>query len=122
MKKRAGRYVLLRGYDAIPFGKFKNQSDNIMFFKRNRKRVGRDHRNTVTAFKNMLDVPVGGNAVIRQHHSVGAVRQRLLALGFVPGREVQVLRVATLGCPLELKVSGYCVTLRRREARQIEVE
>ncbi len=89
--------------------------------KRQRKRK-RGEQEIELSLKNMLDVPIGETTVIRQHHSVGAVRQRLLDLGFVPGREVQVLRVATLGCPLELKVSGYCVTLRRKEARQIEVE
>ncbi len=93
-------------------------------FRRRRGRAGRRKGNeygTSTSFKNVLDVPVGGTAVIRQHHSSGAVRQRLLDLGFVPGREIEVLRMAPLGCPLELKISGYCVTLRRTEAIQIEV-
>ncbi|HAS88016.1 MAG TPA: ferrous iron transport protein A [Desulfovibrio sp.] len=72
--------------------------------------------------KSLLDIPIGEKAVIRGHFSGGAVRQRLLDLGFVPGREIEVVRVATLGCPLELKVAGYCVTLRRTEAYQIEVE
>lgn len=72
--------------------------------------------------KSLLDIPVGGSAVIRGHFSNGAVRQRLLDLGFVPGRKIDVVRVATLGCPLELRVADYCVTLRRTEAYQIEVE
>ncbi len=92
------------------------------FPKRRERRRRRGEEQTAPAFKNMLNVPIGESAVIRQHHSAGAVRQRLLDLGFVPGREVKVLRVAPLGCPLELKVSGYCVTLRRTEARLIEVE
>ncbi len=73
-------------------------------------------------YKNMLDIPIGESAIIKQHHSSGAIRQRMLDLGFVPGRNVKVLRVATLGCPIELKISGYCVTLRRTEARMIEVK
>lgn len=90
--------------------------------RRQGKRQGQGGQCAVAGYKNILDVPVGGMAVIRQHHASGAVRQRLLDLGFVPGREVQILRMATLGCPIELKVSGYCVTLRRTEAIQIEVE
>ncbi|CCO22901.1 FeoA family protein [Maridesulfovibrio hydrothermalis] len=70
----------------------------------------------------LLDIPIGSRATIKRHYSEGAVRQRLLDLGFVPGREVEVVRVATLGCPLELKVAGYCVTLRRTEACEIEVD
>lgn len=72
--------------------------------------------------RSLLDIPVGEGAVIKRHFSDGAVRQRLLDLGFVPGRKIEVVRVATLGCPLELRVAGYCVTLRRTEAFQIEVE
>ena len=72
--------------------------------------------------RSLLDVAIGDKAKIRRHFSCGAVRQRLLDLGFVPGREIEVVRVATLGCPLELRVAGYCVTLRRTEAYQIEVE
>ncbi len=90
-------------------------------FKGRRKGQQGQCTHSALGYKSMLDVPTGGSAVIKQHHSSGAVRQRLLDLGFVPGRDVKVLRVATLGCPIELKVSGYCVTLRRTEARLIEV-
>ena len=58
---------------------------------------------------------------IRQHHGQGAVRQRLLDMGFVPDTEVEVLRVATLGDPMEVKVGNSYVTLRKCEAEQIEV-
>ncbi len=92
------------------------------FFKGGKKGDGGKCQHQALGYKSMLDVPIGENAVIKQHHSRGAIRQRLLDLGFVPGRDVKVLRVATLGCPIELKVSGYCVTLRRTEAQQIEVK
>ncbi len=90
----------------------------IDFFKR---RKAKRYSTPASVFKSILDIPVGGYAVIRQHHSSGAVRQRLLDLGFIPGRKVKVVRVATLGCPLELRIQGYCVILRRTEARYIEV-
>ncbi len=58
---------------------------------------------------------------ILKHHAHGAVRQRLLDMGFIPNAEVEVLRVATLGDPMEIKVGDSCVTLRKREADQIEI-
>ncbi|MFP4316981.1 MAG: ferrous iron transport protein A [Desulfovibrionales bacterium] len=58
---------------------------------------------------------------IRRHHAGGAVRQRLLDMGFVPNAEIEVVRVATLGDPMEIRVGDSFVTLRKREAEQIEV-
>lgn len=58
---------------------------------------------------------------IRRHHGQGAVRQRLLDMGFVPNAEVEVMRVATLGDPMEIRVGDSYVTLRKREAAEIEI-
>ena len=52
----------------------------------------------------------------------GAVRQRLLDLGFVPQAQVDVIRRAPLGDPIECRVANYKVTLRNSEAALIEVE
>lgn len=57
---------------------------------------------------------------IRRHRARGAVRQRLMDMGFVPNAEIEVVRVATLGDPMEIRVGDSFVTLRKREAEQIE--
>jgi ferrous iron transport protein A len=46
-------------------------------------------------------------------------RQRLLSLGVTRGVEVNVIRVAPLGCPLQVEVRGTFITLRRDEAQHI---
>jgi ferrous iron transport protein A len=51
----------------------------------------------------------------------GSFRKRLLAMGFVPGAGVEVLRAAPLGDPVEYRVKGYCISLRREEAKLISV-
>ncbi len=56
------------------------------------------------------------------HHAQGAIRQRLLDLGFVPESEVMVVRRAPLGDPIQCKVANYNVALRRSEASLIEIE
>jgi Fe2+ transport system protein FeoA len=46
---------------------------------------------------------------------------RLLEMGFVPGVEVSLVKRAPLGDPLELRLRGYHVSLRRAEARRVEL-
>lgn len=70
----------------------------------------------------LRDIKPGGRAKIRCHHAKGAVRQRLLDLGFVPETEVEVIRKAPLGDPIECCVANYAVALRNSEADLIEVE
>jgi Fe2+ transport system protein FeoA len=48
-------------------------------------------------------------------------RQRLLEMGLTVGVEFEVVRFAPLGDPLELKVRGYNLSLRKRDAAGIRV-
>jgi len=52
----------------------------------------------------------------------GAIHRRLLDMGLVAGSEVELQRVAPLGDPIEIKVKGYNLSLRKEEAASIEVE
>ena len=47
---------------------------------------------------------------------------RLLEMGLLPGTIVEVVRLAPLGDPIDLKVRGYHLSIRRREARGILVD
>ena len=49
-------------------------------------------------------------------------RKKLLAMGLTPGVEVQVIRVAPLGDPVEIKVRGYSLTLRKAEYEMLIFE
>lgn len=50
------------------------------------------------------------------------VQQRLLEMGLTLGTECTVLRYAPLGDPMELKLRGYCLSLRLAEAKGVQVE
>ncbi len=52
----------------------------------------------------------------------GSLRQRLLDMGIVPGVSVEVVKVAPLGDPIDIKVKGYHLSLRKEEAAQISIE
>ena len=51
----------------------------------------------------------------------GSFRKRLIEMGFIQGKEVRVVLNAPLKDPIEYEIIGYKVSLRREEARQIEV-
>ncbi len=50
------------------------------------------------------------------------MRSRLFALGVIPGSDLQVLRFAPLGDPMQVKVSGSYISIRKAEAEIIMVE
>ncbi len=67
-------------------------------------------------------VASGKRAKIRCHHARGAIRQRLLDLGFTPESKIDIVRRAPLGDPIQCRISNTSVTLRGSEAKLIEVE
>ncbi len=68
-------------------------------------------------------IQVGGKARISGFTAVETnFRRKLLALGLMPGAEVEVRRVAPLGDPIQVQLRGASVSLRKQEAAIIEVE
>ena len=67
-------------------------------------------------------LPRGQEAVITAVGGEGALRCRLLDMGLIPKTRVRVEKVAPLGDPLELRVRGYSLSLRKEDAGKIEVE
>ncbi len=51
----------------------------------------------------------------------GITGQRMLDMGFIPGTAINVIRNAPLMDPIDIKIKGYMVALRRSEARAVEV-
>lgn len=49
-------------------------------------------------------------------------RRRLLSLGITCGVEFSVVRMAPLGCPVQIEVRGIFLTLRKDEASQLVLE
>jgi ferrous iron transport protein B len=69
----------------------------------------------------LADLATGEKAVIVRVHGHGSFRKRLIEMGFIQGKEVRVVLNAPLRDPIEYEIIGYKVSLRREEARQIEV-
>ena len=69
----------------------------------------------------LADLKTGEKAVIVRVHGHGSFRKRLIEMGFIQGKEVKVVLNAPLKDPIEYEIIGYKVSLRREEAKQIEV-
>lgn len=65
---------------------------------------------------------IGGSATVTKVGGVGELRRRLLDMGLTRGARVTLLRVAPMGDPMEFRVRGYHLSLRKTEAQLIEVE
>ena len=67
-------------------------------------------------------LPLGQEAVITAVGGEGSLRCHLLDMGLIPKTRVRVEKIAPLGDPLELRVRGYSLSLRKEDAGKIEVE
>jgi ferrous iron transport protein A len=66
-------------------------------------------------------VTKGATAKVAEIRLPGENRSRLMELGLVPGTEIELIRFGLLDDPVEIKLRGYNLTLRKHEAEQIFV-
>ena len=50
------------------------------------------------------------------------LRSRLHAMGVIPGANIQVLRIAPLGDPMQIKVGGAFISMRKIDAQIVKVQ
>ena len=75
--------------------------------------------------KSVTDLSVGQSARVTGYskdESKRAYRQKLLAMGLTRGAEFTVTRMAPMGDPIEIKVRGFALTLRKVEADSLQIE
>ena len=65
---------------------------------------------------------VGSSAVVRDFPKAGAAFVRLREMGLLAGARVTLVRTAPLGDPIEIKLRGSHLTLRKTEADHVLVE
>lgn len=65
---------------------------------------------------------IGASATVRELPKVGTTFVRLREMGLIVGTAITLIRTAPLGDPLEIKVRGYNLTLRKSEAEHVLVE
>jgi ferrous iron transport protein A len=72
--------------------------------------------------KLLSELPLGGKGRLISIEMVSGASQRLMALGFLPGLDLQVVAVAPFGDPITVEMQGRRVSLRRAEASAVQVE
>jgi ferrous iron transport protein A len=69
----------------------------------------------------LTSLALGATATVAEIKLPPATRPRLMEMGLLVGSAVQLVRFAPMGDPVEIKVRGYNLTLRKSEAEQILV-
>ena len=69
----------------------------------------------------LSDLKTGEKGIIVKVLGHGGFRKRIIEMGFIKGKEVEVLLNAPLQDPVKYKLMGYEVSLRHHEAEMIEV-
>jgi ferrous iron transport protein A len=68
------------------------------------------------------ELSVGESGRVARVLGVDDISRRLLEMGVTPGVELRCIGAAPLGDPLEFELRGYRLSLRKREAEQIELK
>lgn len=69
----------------------------------------------------LADLKTGESAIITNVGGDGSLRQHFLDMGVLQDTHVRLMRFAPMGDPMELRLHGYELTLRKEDARLIEV-
>ena len=69
----------------------------------------------------LRDVKVGATVTVVKIHGEGAVKRRIMDMGITKGTDIYIRKVAPLGDPVEITVRGYELSLRKEDAKMVEV-
>ena len=70
----------------------------------------------------LCELKIGESAVVTAVGGEGILRRRLLDMGITPKTKLMVRKMAPLGDPIEIRIRGYELTLRKEDAAKIAVE
>ena len=74
------------------------------------------------AEKRLDEMKQGERGKVIEISSCGSLRSRIMDMGIVRGAEIEMVRRAPLGDPLEFLLKGYKLTLRKAEAANVLLE
>ncbi len=69
----------------------------------------------------LSQLKVGQSATVEEVLDQGSLSQRLLEMGIIRGTAIEVIRFAPMGDPIDIKIRGYHLSLRREEAQGVIV-
>jgi ferrous iron transport protein A len=69
----------------------------------------------------LTELPVGVNGKVISVRGESAITRRLMEMGVIPGVAVRMVKAAPFGDPVEVRVRGYSLALRKSEAAAVDV-
>ena len=70
----------------------------------------------------LANLTIGDSAKVLNVVGETAVTKRLMEMGVVPGVSVRVVKSAPFGDPIEIRLRGYSLAIRKAEAETIEIQ
>jgi ferrous iron transport protein A len=89
-----------------------------MFSADRRKRMTKPQTSNLT----LNDLAPGIRATVRSVKGGSALSKRLMEMGVVPGVSIRIIKSAPFGDPIEIRLRGYSLAIRRNEAAAIEID
>ncbi len=71
--------------------------------------------------KNIGNMNPGDSGIVKKVESFGALRRRIIDMGLTPGTRVSMVKSAPFGDPIEIKIHGYDLSIRKSEADKISL-
>lgn len=68
------------------------------------------------------DLKIGDSGTIAAVGGDGPLRLRFLDMGLIPGTKVTLQKIAPMGDPIQIRLRGYELTIRREDAKQITLQ
>ncbi len=81
-----------------------------------------NHYHLIPMKRTLADLNPNEAGCIRSILGADGLSQRLAEMGFTLGQMVRVVRFAPLGDPMQIRIRGFNVALRRNEARRIVLD
>ena len=72
--------------------------------------------------KTLREVKIGETAKVVKLHGEGPVKRRIMDMGITKGTELYIRKVAPLGDPVEITVRGYELSVRKEDAKCVQVK
>lgn len=79
-------------------------------------------KNKSKSVKNTLkDLIPGESAIVTALDMTGSIKRRMIDMGITPGVKIDIIKEAPLGDPIEIRLRGYELAIRKSDAQNIKI-
>lgn len=71
--------------------------------------------------KTLDQVSIGDIVTVVKIHGTSLIKRRIMDMGITKNTTIEIIKFAPLGDPIEMKVRGYGLSIRKNDAKNIEI-